>query len=47
VNHYEMRAQGSHLTLSVNGVVVTSCRIAAAQGYIALEAEGTRSPSGT
>jgi len=40
-NHYEMRAQGSHLTLSVNGVVVNelpNCGLL--KGYIALEAEG-------
>ena len=40
-NHYELRAQGSHLTLAVNGVVVNelpNCGLL--KGYIALEAEG-------
>ena len=40
-NHYELRAQGSHLTLAVNGAVVNelpNCGLL--KGYIALEAEG-------
>jgi hypothetical protein len=40
-NHYEIRAQGSHLSLAVNGVVVSelpNCGLR--RGYIALEAEG-------
>jgi hypothetical protein len=40
-NHYELRAQGSRLTLAVNGAVVNevpNCGLR--RGYIALEAEG-------
>ena len=40
-NHYELRAQGSHLSLAVNGVVVNelpNCGLR--KGYIGLEAEG-------
>ncbi|MGA2268680.1 MAG: DUF1080 domain-containing protein [Bryobacteraceae bacterium] len=40
-NHYEIRAQGSHLTLAVNGAVVNelpNCSLL--RGYIGLEAEG-------
>jgi hypothetical protein len=40
-NHYELRAQGSHLSLAVNGVVVNelpNCGLL--KGYIGLEAEG-------
>jgi hypothetical protein len=40
-NHYEIRAQGSHLTLAVNGAAVSelpNCGLR--RGYIGLEAEG-------
>lgn len=40
-NHYEIRAQGSRITLSVNGAVVSElaeCEVR--RGYVALEAEG-------
>ena len=40
-NHYEIRAQGDKIALSVNGVTVNEITgIALRQGYIGLEAEG-------
>jgi hypothetical protein len=40
-NHYEIRAQGDKIALSVNGAVVNEVAgIALRKGYIGLEAEG-------
>jgi hypothetical protein len=40
-NHYEIRAQGDKITLSVNGIVVNELTgVAVRRGYIGLEAEG-------
>jgi hypothetical protein len=40
-NHYEVRAQGDRITLSVNGEVVSELTgVALRRGYVGLEAEG-------
>jgi len=47
-NHYEMRAQGSHLTLSVNGAVVNELpNCACSKATSPWKPKGTKSPSGT